>query len=344
MAAPAPTFHYSMMVIDIERSAERTNPEQIRNREALYGINHRALVSAGIEPLAREDRGDGFFQLFPASLAKQRLLGPFVAALDRELRAHSWDSGLRARLAMHAGEVARDAHGWGGADLNAVFRLADLPDLRAALAAAPRAVLAVAISDVLYQGVVRHNYPDTQPEAFRRIRYTVKEMRDQWAWIRVPGYVEPPGLDDGTVAQTTPAAEAGTAAQPGGAAEGPRVMNSGIGVMRDLRGGIGVVHGDVHQTPAGAPPAAGADLDLRRELTTLRELIIAALGRQEIDDEDCKDALRELDEAARHADAPEEEDRGRIARALRKLKGLLEHVAGIGDTISRILVALQGVS
>ncbi|MGP4110536.1 hypothetical protein ACTWP5_06420 [Streptomyces sp. 4N509B] len=342
MATPAPTLHYAMVVIDVERSAERTTPEQIRNRERLYDINRRALRHAGVEPVAGEDRGDGCFQLFPASTPKHRLVGPFVSALVDQLRGRSGTDPMRLRLSLHAGEVARDPYGWGGADLNTAFRLADLPRLRTALACAPRAVLALAVSDVLYQGVVRHDYPESEPEAYRRIRYTAKEAVDQYAWIRVPGYVEPPGsgAPDGG---REPGEDSRPTATPQEAAR-PHVVTSGIGVMRDLRGGIGVVHGDVRQTAPPAAPVTVASVDLRRELHALRQLITDALRRREIDDEDGRDALRELDEAIQHAESEDEEERGRLSRALRRLRGLLDHVAGVGDAISRILLALQVAS
>lgn len=353
MAAPAHTFHYSIAVVDLARSGEGTNPEQIRNRNVLYTIKHDALDRAGIEPVAGEDRGDGFFLLFSAAVPKQRLLGPFVAAFENGLHEHGSALGgalggahhMRVRLALHAGEVARDAHGWGGADLNTAFRLSELPQLRKALAAGPRAVLAVAVSDVLYQSVVRHDYPETRPEEFRRISYSAKELRDQHAWIRVAGYAEPPGL-------TGPAGPAGAYGRradeaarpvPPPAAEPRAGDNYGIGSMRDIRdGSTGVVHGNVYHN--AAPAAADAGIDLRRELDSLRTLIVAALARREIDDEECKDALRELDEATQHAEAEDDQGRGRVTRALRKLRGLLDHVAGVGDAITRILAALTGGS
>ncbi len=46
----------------------------------------------------------------------------------------------------------------------------------------------------------------------------------------------------------------------------PITSNSGIGVMGDLLGGIGVVHGDVYQAPADAPPAE----KLRQAVNSLR--------------------------------------------------------------------------
>ncbi|MEU5979661.1 hypothetical protein [Streptomyces sp. NPDC047315] len=209
-------LHYSIMVLDLERFGSRTNPEQERARGALYSVVEEALKDADVMPqdvAGVGDRGDGGFWLFSSNVSKVDLTGDVVDRLQARLRAHAAGPGappLRLRLALHAGEVARDEHGWVGADLNTACRLVDLDDLRRALAAADRSALAVAVSGAWHDAVVRHGYPGLESSAFRPVPFREKEV-DSTAWIRVPGYDAPPGLD--AVRVPAPEAEADGAAE-----------------------------------------------------------------------------------------------------------------------------------
>jgi hypothetical protein len=148
----------------------------------------------------------------PTSVSKVDLTGRFIIALHAGLAAHarvsSEQAALRLRVALHAGEVGSDEHGWLGEDLNTACRLVDLDALRGTLAAATRSCLVLAVSDSWYSAVVRHDYPGIDRAAFRPVPFQAKEVR-QTAWISVPGYQEPPGIqpDD---RHPDPAAEAGT--------------------------------------------------------------------------------------------------------------------------------------
>ncbi|MGW5675349.1 hypothetical protein ACWEV4_09715 [Streptomyces sp. NPDC003860] len=192
-------LHYSIMVLDLERFGSRTNPEQERARSALFSVVEEALKDADVMPqhvAGVGDRGDGGFWLFPSGVSKVDLTGDVVERLQMRLRAYAAEPGaqpLRLRLALHAGEVARDERGWVGADLNTACRLVDLDDLRRVLAAAERSALALAVSQTWHDAVVRHEYPGLDSSAFRSVAFREKEV-DSRAWIRVPGYDAPPGL------------------------------------------------------------------------------------------------------------------------------------------------------
>ncbi|MEU9608890.1 hypothetical protein [Streptomyces sp. NPDC048057] len=192
-------LHYSIMVLDLERFGSRTNPEQERARSALYSVVEEALKDADVMPqhvAGVGDRGDGGFWLFPSGVSKVDLTGDVVERLQTRLRSYAAEPGaepLRLRVALHAGEVARDERGWVGADLNTACRLVDLDDLRRALAAADRSALALAVSQAWHDAVVRHGYPGLESSAFRPVVFREKEV-DSRAWIRVPGYGAPPGL------------------------------------------------------------------------------------------------------------------------------------------------------
>ncbi|MQS06246.1 hypothetical protein [Streptomyces alkaliphilus] len=256
-----------------------------------------------------------------------------------------------------------------GADLNTAFRMVDLPALRGTLEAAERAVLALAVSDVLYRAIVRHDHPGIDPTEYRDVPFSAKEISGERLWIRVPGYYEPPGLPApeasgaaspaGDAADPRGAARRETGASAGEAPAAPPAGNSGIGTVNggisgigimhgDIRdGGIGINHGEVSQRWIGATGAdAGEETaNLRRELERLRVELKEALRRREIDEETHRDAGAELDEAERHAEAAQARDepaRGRVLRALRRLKGMVEDVGGLAGAVTALINVVRG--
>ena len=134
-----------------------------------------------------EDRGDGALILVPPEVPKTRLVtslpGMLAAAVSRHNAGCAVPERMRLRVALHAGEVYRDAHGVAGAAVNHAFRLAEAPALRSALAASP-GVLALIVSDWLFSEVVRHD-PAAEPGSYRQVQVTVKETAAV-GWIRVP--------------------------------------------------------------------------------------------------------------------------------------------------------------
>jgi hypothetical protein len=219
-------LYFQILVIDIERFGTRRNPVQQHIRTQLYRIVGEAMADSGItaEELQVSDRGDGAFWLLPTSVSKVDLTGRFIVALQTRLAAYaqvsSSQAALRLRVALHAGEVGSDEHGWLGEDLNTACRLVDLDALRDTLAAATRSCLVLAVSDSWYSAVVRHDYPGIDRTAFWPIRFHAKEVR-QTAWVSVPGYQGPPGIQPDNQG-ADPAVEAGTAEpRPAGPAASP---------------------------------------------------------------------------------------------------------------------------
>ncbi len=76
--------------------------------------------------------------------------------------------------------------------------------LKAALAAAPAAQLALAVSATVFNDVIGEAYTTIEPQEFREVRIAEKEYAGR-AWIRVPGY-DVTALDLG---ETEPGAEGG---------------------------------------------------------------------------------------------------------------------------------------
>lgn len=219
--------YYSILVVDIENFGIRRNPVQALLREGLYRILDDAADAVGIDVTGGPepaDRGDGAFWLLPASIPKITLTGPFITALRAGLEAHGQvstpEARMRLRVALHAGEVSQDQHGWVGEDLNIACRLIDLQSLRDALAQAVNSPLAVAVSDAWYRLTVRHGYPGIDSASYYPVPFRAKEV-NQIAWITVPGC--PPAFsgDDGASAAsgedpraTAQAGSTGDAAPP----------------------------------------------------------------------------------------------------------------------------------
>ena len=161
-----------------------------------------AFAESGIgwDSCVSEDRGDGALILVPPEVPKTRLVtglpGMLAAAVTGHNRGSSVPERMRLRVALHAGEVYRDAHGVAGAAVNHAFRLAEAPALRSALAASP-GVLALIVSDWFFTEVVRHD-PAAVPGSYRRVEVSVKETAAT-GWIRVP---DPAAVRPGPVQST----------------------------------------------------------------------------------------------------------------------------------------------
>ncbi|WP_327723067.1 hypothetical protein [Streptomyces europaeiscabiei] len=222
--------YYLITVLDIERFGRRTDPTQQWLREQLYAIVEKALEQAGIgsdDVEAMCDRGDGCFLLLRPSVSKLDLTTRFLDALQTGLRGHAQrgneETALRVRVAMHAGEVSQDRRGWVGEALNTACRLVDLDSLRTTLAAASRSGLALAVSADWHDAVVRHDYPELPASGFREVPFVAKEITS-YAWLRVPGYAEPPGLGATAAASGRPTPSVPRPAADAPAADSPATI------------------------------------------------------------------------------------------------------------------------
>src|SRR6266540_5263915 len=157
--------HRSILVVDIEGFTrdDRTGPIQLELRRTLRRALQDALAAAAVSPRACtwQDTGDGFLLAIRPDVPKSLLLDPVVAHLASRLDHHNVTvelaRRLRLRVVVHAGEAVLARHATVGGAVNFACRLLEAPQLRACLASS-RAPLVVAVSDWLYQEVVRHGY------------------------------------------------------------------------------------------------------------------------------------------------------------------------------------------
>ncbi|WP_199440050.1 FxSxx-COOH system tetratricopeptide repeat protein [Umezawaea beigongshangensis] len=184
--------HRSILVVDIEGfgRADRTGEHRRVMRDGLYTALADAFADARADwdSCTREDRGDGVMVLVPPEIPKEllvdQLLDRLAAAIRRYNSTHSPGAQIRLRVALHAGEVRRDAHGHDGNALNLAFRLLEAPALKELLARTT-GVIVLAVSEWYFDEVVR-NYPAVDAASFRRVPVSVKET-STIAWLRAGG-------------------------------------------------------------------------------------------------------------------------------------------------------------
>lgn len=185
--------HRAILALDIQGFGrlERSNLARARMRTGLHRILGSAMTAAEIDPehIEQTEYGDGVLVLLGPQVSKARLLHPLlprlVSGLARYNRTAPDAARLRLRVALHAGELLRDAHGITGEDLVLAFRLLDADVVRAHLTQAV-ADLVLVVSDAIFQGIVKHGYGRVDPAVFRPVWVTAKETSTR-AWLHIPG-------------------------------------------------------------------------------------------------------------------------------------------------------------
>ena len=194
-----------MVLVDVEHfgDPERTDHHRLSVRDGVYGSLASAFAEAHIpwQDCEIHDCGDGAMVLVPAQVSKSRIVQLLPDQLVTALAKHNADrepkARVRLRLALHAGEVHHDERGPCGDALNFAFRLLDAVAAKQLLALSS-GLLVVIASELLYQGVIRHD-PEAAPGEYRQVGFTTKETQSV-AWLRIPGdgeafAVTPPGPD-----------------------------------------------------------------------------------------------------------------------------------------------------
>ena len=183
--------HRTICAFDIAGfgGVERTRTNHVALREGMYLAVEKAFGESDI-PWAdcyEEGSGDGILTLAPATVGKStfaaNLPAALVAALGAHNAAHPPEERLRMRMALHAGEVARDGRGVTGPAVIHTFRLLDSDPIKEALREST-GVLAIIASNWFYEDVISQR-PEYAPTEYVRTGVLVKETNGI-GWIRLP--------------------------------------------------------------------------------------------------------------------------------------------------------------
>jgi hypothetical protein len=174
-------MHTTIIGVDIPQFGDPHRNADIQRalRHTLYENLERAFAITGLpwRDCHREDRGDGALIVLPPQVPSADVLDPFSHHLTELLRRSnqlaSTISRLRMRIAIHTGEIHRDAHGVLGQPLTLLYRLLDSPAFKTALQQTPQADLGVLVSDPLYQNAAGSGL--INPAAYRPLRIHHKE-------------------------------------------------------------------------------------------------------------------------------------------------------------------------
>jgi hypothetical protein len=187
----------AMLVVDIVDFTRPDRDEQIRlhMHKSLYAILREALDASGA-PLDRchvQHRGDGALIILPPEYPVHILLDSFPDLLGSLIRRYNRVSAEEARMqwraAVHVGPVYRDADGVSGDEVTLLCRILEAPQLSYPLGG-PYAVLAFAVSDYVYDTVVRRHLSLADPGSFEPIGGQVKHTNVE-AWVLTPGKTMP---------------------------------------------------------------------------------------------------------------------------------------------------------
>ncbi|WP_159771389.1 adenylate/guanylate cyclase [Streptomyces sp. HM190] len=178
--------HSQLLLADIKGFSTLSDREQLRSRQDLYDELRAAFSEELWRLCAHEDRGDAVLVVMRHAVFTHALFTEVMPRLERGLgERRRTDPLLRLRMAVHAGSVHTDGHGFAGNAVNHVFRLCEGEVLRQALDEA-RSDTALLVSDVVRDSSVRAGLPGVDPTTFHAVPVRVKETRAR-AWLHVAG-------------------------------------------------------------------------------------------------------------------------------------------------------------
>jgi hypothetical protein len=152
-------------------------------------------VAAARAKLRRElwitqQAGDSELAILPRDEPEPVVVDEYVRYLDEALAAHNANPTsrrkIRLRMAVHFGTAMLADNGYAGQGVVAVSRLVESDQVKAALAGAPQACLAVILSRQIFDDVVRQQHVSVPATDFARVSVRVKEFEDE-AWVKVVG-------------------------------------------------------------------------------------------------------------------------------------------------------------
>ncbi|MEU8677786.1 hypothetical protein [Streptomyces sp. NPDC048560] len=191
ISGPNP-IHHVMLGVDVKGSSHPARDDSLlpQLRAAHTELVAEALRRQGVGPDDYElrSRGDGGRYDFRPGISPVPVVEAVTVELGRLLRRHNKRSsealGLGLRLVVHGGYLLPTADGTDadGADVNLLHGLLDAEELRSALADGSGSY-ALAVSESIWHGAVRHGHGELDPNDFTPYRLTVKGASAVPVWL-----------------------------------------------------------------------------------------------------------------------------------------------------------------
>jgi hypothetical protein len=183
----------TLVGVDIEGYAriDRTDLLRVAFRRQLSSWCADLLAEAGAvrDDYHQHSTGDGYLFSIDPRLPRTILLTGLIGGLRHRLlcfnRGKPAPKRMRVRLALHGGDVLRDPDPLEGSATVLTCRLLDAEILRACLRVT-RQPLVTITSPVIYESIIRQDYPGIAAASWHRVVARIKEGRQE-AWIHVPG-------------------------------------------------------------------------------------------------------------------------------------------------------------
>ncbi len=191
--------------VDVEKYSSKNTRQQDETQRALDQILSEAASAAGLDRQEWQTApgGDGELAVLPGDVDMVAVVGRFVSELDDHLATFNDDRvpamKVRLRVAMHIDTVKPSTFGYAGPGLVVLSRLLDAKPLRAALASATDANLALLVSVPVFRKVVESGFGALRPHRFSRVTVDIpaKHFREE-AYLYLPGEAAPKPGDAGS--------------------------------------------------------------------------------------------------------------------------------------------------
>lgn len=174
-------------MLDIVGYGRRDSPAKESLQRRLARVVRGVVDDLGVvfSHTERQGTGDGLIMILPQQLDVQRALPVLLESVNKRLIHDntSFADQMRVRMAADVGPVGLAELGFGGAMVTNTGRLLDSKPLRRWEATHPEHDLSVALSDSLYQFVVKEGVPGLPREQFARVQIRAKELATTaWLW------------------------------------------------------------------------------------------------------------------------------------------------------------------
>jgi hypothetical protein len=181
------------LAVDAQGYSAGGDDRQFDFQVAIETILTEATDRAGLRrsSWATQPGGDGSLSVLPPSEPETQVVDDFVRQVVTRLHRFNADrvdsAWLRLRIAVDYGRLQETPTGFAGPTPIRTARMLDSSELKQALKSSPGSVVALMLSDRVYEDNVASQHTSFDPAEFHRVDVAVKEFRDVgWIWVAPP--------------------------------------------------------------------------------------------------------------------------------------------------------------